>query len=278
MFAGLRSLETLWLFNNLLSSLPRAAFFELSELTELRLTNNRLSSLEEGMFIGLSTLQSLHLNGNRLTSLPDRVFAGMPVLEEMPIESKSAPVASPERLFPGCPCWPGSGCTRTGWRPPVCRDGVFSDLTSLWFLDLDNNQLTRPLGRRVLRPHFAGKPRPVRESSDQPCRRECLPGCPCLFSLWLHGNPVDPLQLIISLESAGEGRFRARAHTGAPFEMVLPITVANGNMDGGSSVTICPWQCGEPGRVRNPRGRHDGCRDGGSGSASRPAHPTRLRR
>ena len=236
MFAGLRSLETLWLFNNRLSSLPRAAFFELSELTELRLTNNLLSSLEEGMFIGLSTLQSLHLNGNRLTSLPDRVFAGMPVLEEMQLSRNQLRSVTRE-TFSGLPLLARLWLYENRLEAAGLPDGVFSDLTSLWFLDLDNNQLTDLSGAEFSGLTSLGN-LDLSENLLTSLPEGVFAGMSRLFSLWLHGNPVDPLQLIISLESAGEGRFRARAHTGAPFEMVLPITVTNGNMDGGSSVTI----------------------------------------
>ena len=236
MFAGLRLLETLWLFNNRLITLPRAAFFELSELTELRLTNNLLSSLEEGMFIGLSTLQSLHLNGNRLTSLPDRVFAGMPVLEEMHLARNQLRSVTRE-AFSGLPLLRRLFLYENRLEAAGLPDGVFSDLISLWFLDLAKNQLTDLSGAEFSGLTSLGS-LDLSENLLTSLPDGAFAGMSRLFSLWLHGNPVDPLQLIVSLESAGEGRFRARAHTGAPFEMVLPITVTNGNMDGGSNVTI----------------------------------------
>ncbi len=236
MFAGLRSLETLWLFNNRLTSLPRAAFFELAELKELRLTNNLLSSLEEGMFIGLSTLQSLHLNGNRLTSLPDRVFAGMPVLEEMQLSRNQLSSVTRE-TFSGLPLLARLWLYENRLDAAGLPDGVFSDLISLWALDLGNNQLTNLSGGEFSGLSSLGS-LDLSENLLTSLPDGAFAGMSRLYSLWLHGNPVDPLQLIVSLESAGEGRFRARAHTGAPFEMVLPITVANGTMAGGSSVTI----------------------------------------
>ncbi|MDE0075100.1 MAG: leucine-rich repeat protein [Gammaproteobacteria bacterium] len=236
MFAGLRSLETLWLFNNRLITLPRAAFFELSELTELRLTNNLLSSLEEGMFIGLATLQSLHLNGNRLTSLPDRVFAGMPVLEEMHLARNQLRSITRE-AFSGLPLLRRLFLYENGLEADGLPDGVFADLISLWFLDLAKNQLTELSGGEFSGLGSLGS-LDLSENLLTSLPEGAFAGMSRLFSLWLHDNPVDPLQLVVSLESAGEGRFRARVHTGAPFEMILPINVANGNMDGGNSVTI----------------------------------------
>ena len=64
-------------------------------------------------------------------------------------------------------------------------------------------------------------------------------GLTALTTLRLGGNAVDPLPLIVSLQSVGEGEFKAVITTGAPFNIVLPITVTNGSITGGaSSVTI----------------------------------------
>ena len=59
-------------------------------------------------------------------------------------------------------------------------------------------------------------------------------GLPSLQRLSLSDN-WRQLTTMISLEFAGEGRFRARADTGALFEIVLPINIVNGVIDGGSS-------------------------------------------
>ena len=64
-------------------------------------------------------------------------------------------------------------------------------------------------------------------------------GLTALTTLRLGGNAVDPLSLIVSLQSVGEGEFRAVITTGAPFNVVLPISVTNGSISGGiTSVTI----------------------------------------
>ena len=60
-----------------------------------------------------------------------------------------------------------------------------------------------------------------------------------LTKLQLQWNPVDPLPITVSLESTGTGQFVAKAHTGAPFDIVLPLRLSNGEIDGGeSSITI----------------------------------------
>ena len=58
-------------------------------------------------------------------------------------------------------------------------------------------------------------------------------------SLHLTGNTVDPLPLTISLKRVGNGQFKAVAPAGAPFNIVLPLRVANGSISGGAtSITI----------------------------------------
>ena len=54
-----------------------------------------------------------------------------------------------------------------------------------------------------------------------------------------------PLLVNVSLEWVGPGRFQARVHTGAPFEMRIPITVTNGMFDGESSHLTIPAGRGE---------------------------------
>ena len=235
-FAGLASLETLWLFNNRLTSLPRAAFFELAELKELRLTNNLLAGLEEGMFAGLSTLESLHLNGNRLRRLPDRVFSGMPLLEELQLSRNQLRSVTRE-AFSGLPLlrrlWLYENQLGAGDFP----DGAFSLLTSLWLLDLDNNQLADLSGSEFSGLTSLGS-LDLSENALTSLPDGLFSGMSSLYSLWLHENPVDPLPIVISLESTGDGRYRVTAHAGAPFDITVPLTVTNGVIEGGPTVTI----------------------------------------
>ena len=93
--------------------------------------------------------------------------------------------------------------------------GVFDGLPSLTFLGLLSNQLNR-LDAGIFE------------------------GLSALKRLFLAGNSVAPLPITISLESAGEGQFKATAPTGAPFEIVLPIRIIGpGTIEGGAtSLTI----------------------------------------
>ena len=65
-------------------------------------------------------------------------------------------------------------------------------------------------------------------------------GLTALESLSLHHNPVDPLPLTVSLEKVDADQFKAVAPTGAPFDMVLPLTVANGTIGGGATTLTIP--------------------------------------
>ena len=65
-------------------------------------------------------------------------------------------------------------------------------------------------------------------------------GLTALATLYLYGNSVDPLPLTASLEKVGADQVKAVAPTGAPFEIVLPLTVANGSLSGGATTITIP--------------------------------------
>ena len=253
-FAGLSSLETLSLDTTDLTALPAGIFSGLSLLQRLNLYNNQLTTLPGGIFSGLFSLRWLNLGGNDLTTLPAGVFAELASLETLYLVGNDlttlpvgvfAGLASLETLHLGA-----NDLTTL----PI---GVFSGLFSLRELNLSRNDLTTlPAGV------FSGLSS-LEELSLRENRLATLPagvfaGLPSLKKLWLGHNRLTALpegvfsrlpslqnlslsdnwrQLttMISLEFAGEGRFRARADTGALFEIVLPINIVNGVIDGGSS-------------------------------------------
>ena len=86
--------------------------------------------------------------------------------------------------------------------------GIFNGLNALTRLHLRSNQLTSvPDGL------FSGLSR--------------------LTYLYLHENSVDPLPVAVALEKVGDRQVKAVVPTGAPFDILLPITVENGNVNGG---------------------------------------------
>ena len=95
------------------------------------------------------------------------------------------------------------------------KSGDFSGLTALTHLNLPGNQL-----------------------SSLP--DSIFAGLTALTQLRLGGNSVTPLPLTVSLEKVGADQVKAVAPTGAPFEIVLPLTIANGNISGGATTISIP--------------------------------------
>ena len=211
-FSGLSSLRTLDLEYSQLTSLPAGVFSGLPSLESLGLHANQLTSLPERVFSGLPSLEFLGLGANQLTSLPERVFSGLPSLESLGLHANQL-TSLPERVFSGLPS------LKSLWlrdnQLTSLPAGVFSGLLSLEFLRLRGNQLTSlPAG--------------------------VFSGLPSLKVLTLHDNPAVPLPINVSLEWVDPGRFQARVHTGAPFEIRLPITVSNGVFHENSSHLTIP--------------------------------------
>ena len=210
-FSGLSALTRLDLDDNQLSSLPEDVFSGLSSLSLLNLYDNQLSSLPAGLFSGLSSLTSLGLADNQLSSLPAGVFSGLSYLSWLDLRNNQLS-SLPAGVFSGL-----SSLTSL-WlfdnQLSSLPEDVFSGLSSLELLGLQNNQL-----------------------SSLPAR--VFSGLSSLELLRLEGNS-SLLPLTVSLESVGETQFKATVHTGAPFTIVLPLSVSNGSIDGGATTITIP--------------------------------------
>ncbi|MDE2926881.1 MAG: leucine-rich repeat domain-containing protein [Acidobacteriota bacterium] len=253
-FSGLSSLEWLYLGSNDLTTLPVGAFSGLSSLRVLYLRWNDLTTLPVGVFAGLSSLETLNLASNDLMTLPVGVFSGLSSLETLDLEVNHL-TTLPAGIFSELSSLKWLGLSHNGLTTlPI---GVFSGLSSLRQLNLvDNHLTTLPAGvfsglysleglnlrdnRLTSLPPGIFSGLSSLETLDLAANRlTTLPegifsGLPSLQRLSLRGN-WRLLTTMISLEFAGEGRFRARADTGALFDIVLPINVVNGVLDGGSS-------------------------------------------
>ncbi len=95
------------------------------------------------------------------------------------------------------------------------KPGDFSGLTALTRLNLPGNQLS-------------SLPDSIFE------------GLTALTQLLLGGNSVQPLPLTVSLEKVADGQFKAVALAGAPFEIVLPLSLTNGTIDGDATTITIP--------------------------------------
>ena len=155
--------------------------------------------------------------GNQLTTLPPDLFSSLPELQVLGL-SENQLVTLPPDLFSGLPELREIQLfnNRLATLPP----DLFSGLSELNNLYLDYNQLTSlPDGL------FVGL------SSLRELRLE--QGELRQVSFWR--SPI-----IVSLERVGESQFLAKAHTGAPFEFVLPITSFNGEIEGDTSSIVIP--------------------------------------
>ena len=212
-FSGLTSLTELQLYSNALRTLPASVFSGLIALDELKLSGNNLSSLPEDSFSGLTSLTTLYLHFNALSTLPAGIFSGLTDLESLALSSNNLS-SLPAGVFSGLIALDELTLSRNNLSSLPA--GVFSGLTSLTKLYLYNNNLSSL---------------PAGIFSD----------LTALFILSLSNNAVDPLPLTVSLEKVMEGQFKAVMPTGAPFEIVLPVSVgSNGSISGGASTLTIP--------------------------------------
>ena len=208
-FAAITNLD---LSNKSITSLKADDFDGLTALTTLDLSDNNLSALPSGIFDELTSLKYLYLSNNSLTALPSGVFDKLTSLKTLFLRNNSL-TALPSGVF--------DKLTRLQTLKlkdnslTALPSGIFEKLTRLQFLDLDNNS-------------FSTLPSGIFEKLAS-----------SIFVVEMSGNTVDPLPLTVSLSKVSAGQFKAVAPAGAPFNIVVPITVTNGSMSGSAtSVTI----------------------------------------
>ena len=212
LFSGLSSLEALIMQGTPLASLPPDLFSGLSSLKILSMGGYPMPHLPADIFSGLASLEELYLNESQLSSLPEDIFSGLASLEELHL-GKNQLTSLPESLFSGLASLKELHLNEN--QLISLPGGIFSGLTSLEKILLYENQLTSlPEG--------------------------LVSGLSSLESLSLGSNLTSPLPIIVSLEWVDEGRFQARVHTGAPFEIRFPISVTNGKLDRGESHVTIP--------------------------------------
>ncbi len=138
-FAGLTSLDHLYLTNGALAELPVGAFDGLSQLESLTLTGNQLATLPAGAFRGLPELEFLYLQDNSpLTTLPARVFAELSSLTSLRLDASMLRTLDSE-AFAGLTSLTSLRLEGNRLRNPP--DGVFEPLTALETLNLSSNGL-----------------------------------------------------------------------------------------------------------------------------------------
>ena len=183
----------------------------LAAIQTLHLYNKNITTLKEDDFSGLSALMGIDLTDNELTTLPAGVFNGLSALKVLVLTNNNL---------------------------SSLPDGVFNDLSALTSLWLAGNELTTlPAG--VFNGLSALESLALTNNNLSSLPDGVFNGLSALTFLNLAGNAVDPLPFIVSLEKVAEGQFKAVAPAGAPFEIVLPISVTNGSINSGAtSITI----------------------------------------
>ncbi len=212
-FDGLTALEWLNLPNDTqLSTLPAGIFDDLTALTLLNLSRIQLSTLPAGIFDKLTNLKRLYLSSNQLSSLPAGIFDKLTNLTEIHLDGNplsTLPVGIFNRL---------TALTKLELHDTPLSTlpaGIFNKLSDLTFLNLHNNQLNSlPVG--------------------------IFNRLTALTNLYLSDNPGSPFSLTVILEKVANGQFKAVAPTGAPFEIVLPLTVTDGSINGGTTTVTIP--------------------------------------
>ncbi|RKU22912.1 hypothetical protein C6500_02855 [Candidatus Poribacteria bacterium] len=210
-FDGLSSLDSLALYKNELSSLPADLFFGLSSLSRLDLGSNDLSSLPADLFSELSSLSWLSLSFNKLGGLPAGIFSGPSSLNTLNL-SYNKLSSLPTDLFSDLSSLRTLNLSSN--RLSGLPADLFSEVSSLSWLSLSFNELI-------------GLPAGI------------FSGLSSLRSFYLGDNAVD-LSITVFLEQIEENRFKASAPTGAPFNIVLPLSVVNGTIDGGATTIEIP--------------------------------------
>ena len=234
-FSGLTALTELNLLHNDLSNLPAGIFDDLTNLTNLYLSHNGFSSLSSDIFDELTALQSLTLSGNYLTSLPADIFDELTALTTLDLYG-NALTSLPAGIFNELTALTSLNLYSTSLASLPA--GIFDDLTNLTTLVLTNNALTSlPVGIFNELTNLTNLYLGLNQLSSLP--DGVFEGLTALRTLRLGGNTVDPMPINISLKKVADGQFKAVVPTGAPFDIVLPVSVTNGSISGGAtSITI----------------------------------------
>ena len=239
-FSNLSALRILNLSKNELSSLDANVFSNLSALEGLDLDGNQLSSLDANVFSNLSALEGLDLDGNQLGSLPQSIFSSLSSLQALDL-SKNQLSSLPQNVFSGLSSLQALYLNEqeTGHELSSLDADIFSGLTALTTLRLEHNDISS-LDAGILSGLTDLETLRLDHNSLSSLPDGIFSGLTSLTTLNLEGNTVDPLPINVSLERVASGQFTAKANTGAPFDMVLPMLVTNGSIDGGGSSVEIP--------------------------------------
>ena len=185
---------------------------QLSGITGLDVAGENMEALRAGDFDGLSALELLKLGDNKLTGLPVAIFAELVDLDTLELQDNQLTSLSSD-VF--CGMSKLKTLNIAGNRLSGLSGNQFACVPELQILQVQGNQLSEIPGG-------------------------IFNGLSSLAEVDLDGNTVNPLPLTVTLEKESDGQFKAVAPSGAPFPLVVPVSVSfAGEIAGGvSSVTV----------------------------------------
>lgn len=131
--------ESLWLFNNEITSIENRDFLRLTNLQFLGLDGNRITSIESGDFAGLTTLKTLSLPNNKITNIETRAFAGLTNLKTLSLSNHLITSVQP-RAFAGLTELQTLALDSN--QTTNIKSGAFAGLTQLRYLFLSGNEFS----------------------------------------------------------------------------------------------------------------------------------------
>ena len=210
----LATITSLDLSRQSIASLAAGDFDGMLSLTSLFLSNNDIESLPSGIFDDLVSLSRLHLNSNKLTTVPGGIFSNLTSLTHLYMQSNDLS-ALPSDAFDGLSAL--SSINLQSNDLTSLPGDVFDGTPYLSSILLSNNKMT-------------SIPNGIFEGLTQLNQ---------LHLSW-NPNPSSQLSLTVSLQKVGTNQLKAVAPSGAPFAIVVPISVKNGTLAGGATALRIP--------------------------------------
>ena len=207
----------------------------LALITNLNLSDQSITALKAGDFDGLSALRSLSLAKNTLNSLPADIFSGLSALTQLDLSSNELSSLS-ENIFSGLSAMSRLNLSHNSLDSLSAN--TFSETSALTGLDLGNNQLSS-LPAAILSGLSSLNWLSLSSNQLSSLPDGLFSGLSSLNSLYLSDNTLS-LSIAVSLEKVGGNQFKATTATGAPFDLVLPITVTNGSIDDSATTVTIP--------------------------------------
>ena len=209
----------------------------LAAITELVKTGRDIPALKSGDFAGLSALTKLDLSDNLIPSVPSDIFSGLTNLEELNLAANDFRDSLPSGTFAGLTKLRNLNLFDAYLQ--TIPAGLFAGLGALEVLAVSNNRLTSlPAG--LFANLSALRELEVSNNYLSSLPAGLLDGLTNLEAFFAWGNTVHPMPFTVALEKDGETGFRARVREGAPFGIVLPVTIEDGAIDGGATTLTVP--------------------------------------